>query len=141
MTASERKLLTLLMNGQPRLRGLGIVDLSGSDRVVVQRPSAGVTTYLVVTSPRGGGPATLPPTVTTGLHSLGVRPLAVRAVGTLGDHFSVFLTDGGSMMLPMNSQFLELQQAIQNECRKFTTMSNASKTRQEISSNNIRNIR
>ena len=145
MTASERQLLTLAINGQPRLRGLGIVDLSGNDCVVVQRPAVGVTTYLLVTSRNGGGPPATPPlTVMTGLHFLGVTPRAMTAAGTLGDRFSLFLTNGGSMiqdMARMNAQFLELQNAVQNEGRKFQTISNASKTRHDAAKKTIQNMK
>lgn len=51
---------------------------------------------------------------------------------------------GGSMvseMAAMNMQFMALQNAVQNESRKYQTISNASKARHDIAMNAIRNIK
>lgn len=44
-------------------------------------------------------------------------------------------------MAEMNMQFLALQGALQNESRKFTTLSNASKARRSLALNAIRNLK
>lgn len=44
-------------------------------------------------------------------------------------------------MAAMNMQFLALQNAVQNESRKFQTLSNASKARHDIALNAIRNMK
>jgi hypothetical protein len=41
----------------------------------------------------------------------------------------------------MNAQFLALQESVQMESRKFSTLSNASKARHEIAMNAIRNMK
>ncbi len=44
-------------------------------------------------------------------------------------------------MASMNMQFLALQNAVQNESRKFQTLSNASKARHDVALNAIRNMK
>ena len=46
-----------------------------------------------------------------------------------------------SDMAQMNMQFLALQNAVQNESRKFQTLSNASRTRHDTVKNSITNVR
>lgn len=61
---------------------------------------------------------------------------------------SALVTDArapqGSMvsdMMKMNMEFLALQNAVQNESRKFQTLSNASKARHDTATNTIRNVK
>jgi hypothetical protein len=44
-------------------------------------------------------------------------------------------------MTRMNQEFLELQQAVQSESRKYQTLSNASKARHDVAMNAIRNMK
>jgi hypothetical protein len=46
-----------------------------------------------------------------------------------------------AQMAAMNMQFLALQNAVQNESRKFQTISNASRARHDIAMNAIRNLK
>jgi hypothetical protein len=50
---------------------------------------------------------------------------------------------GGTVeeLASMNMQFLALQEALQNESRKFQTLSNASKARHDTAMNSIRNMK
>ncbi len=66
-------------------------------------------------------------------------------LGDLGGNFGDTPgLNGGDMMqkmAAMNMQFLALQEATQNELRKFQTLSNASKARHDIAMNAIRNLK
>jgi hypothetical protein len=46
-----------------------------------------------------------------------------------------------SSLAQLDMQFLELQQAVQSESRKFQTLSNASKARHDVAMNAIRNLK
>lgn len=64
--------------------------------------------------------------------------------GAFGDTPGLKATAGADLtkqMAQMNMQFLQLQEAVQAESRRFQTLSNASQARHDIALNAIRNIK
>ena len=66
---------------------------------------------------------------------------ATAAEGNFGDTAGLSGDDMVKRMAEMNLQFLQLQEAVQNESRRFQTLSNASKARHDIAMSSIRNIK
>lgn len=83
--------------------------------------------------------AVIPPAADVDASELEEAELAGLSGGTLTQGFS-----GSGMISDMqqqNQQFLALQQAVQQESRKFQTLSNAAKARHDITTTATRNMR
>jgi hypothetical protein len=157
MNATEQTRLRELVNNQSALRGAGIVYQSGMRQDVVQRAvagTAGAGLYLIVCRlavGRGGGPS-LP--TSAGLRSLGIVAQSVMPLGQTRDGYAIYVASdsatgkGSAGTAPAlgpagaaTSTFGTLQDAIQSESRRFASISNASKARQDTARNSIRNMR
>lgn len=66
---------------------------------------------------------------------------ALGSGGNFGDTPGLSGGDMMQKMAAMNMQFLALQEATQMESRKFQTLSNASKARNDVAMNAIRNLK
>lgn len=133
------------INGTGGLRGVGIIQLGDQGGQVLQRTQG--STYLVLVNPTPDGRLPQPTTIFSRLRGLCIHPEKVALTGSaLAGQVMYAVTAGGASdmvaaMTPMNVSFLVLHQALQNESRRFQTLSNASKARHDIAMNAIRNLK
>jgi hypothetical protein len=124
------------------------VDAARSRLSGVQATIAALDAQIAEPAPRGLTAAQLAEWKEHGAWLLSVRQRYATFLaengGTFGDTPGLAGVAGADMakkMAQMNVQFLALQEATQQESRRFQTLSNASKARHDVALNAIRNMK